>query len=78
MALLILDDWARSRALRRDPAGCRGANRDERHFPNPAAFEPGRTTGHLAFGHGIHYRLGAGLARLAARIALTHLARRFP
>ncbi|AFU03791.1 cytochrome P450 family protein [Nocardia brasiliensis] len=54
------------------------ANRDERHFPNPAAFEPGRTSGHLAFGHGIHYCLGAGLARLEARIALTHLARRFP
>ncbi|WP_348529502.1 cytochrome P450, partial [Nocardia brasiliensis] len=44
----------------------------------PAAFEPGRPSGHLAFGHGIHYCLGAGLARLAARIALTHLARRFP
>ncbi|MGW4848811.1 cytochrome P450 [Nocardia brasiliensis] len=53
------------------------ANRDERHFPNPAAFEPGRTSGHLAFGHGFHDCLGAGLARSAARIARTHLARRF-
>ncbi|MBF6128786.1 cytochrome P450 [Nocardia brasiliensis] len=76
-----LADPGRSGALSRAaprPRRCRGAHRDERHFPNPAAFEPGRPSGHLAFGHGIHYCLGAGLARLAARIALTHLARRFP
>lgn len=55
------------------------ANRDERHFASPAAFDPDRgTNGHLAFGHGIHYCLGAALARLEARIALTRLVRRYP
>ncbi|WP_040780195.1 cytochrome P450 family protein [Nocardia pneumoniae] len=55
------------------------ANRDERHFAAPATFDPDRAAnGHLAFGHGIHYCLGAGLARLEARIALTRLVRRYP
>ncbi|MFI2280157.1 cytochrome P450 [Nocardia beijingensis] len=55
------------------------ANRDERHFAAAAAFDPDRgANGHLAFGHGIHYCLGAALARLEARIALTRLVRRFP
>ncbi|WP_039799099.1 cytochrome P450 family protein [Nocardia araoensis] len=54
------------------------ANRDERHFAAPAAFDPARgANGHLAFGHGIHYCLGAALARLEARIALTRLVRRY-
>lgn len=47
------------------------ANRDHRRFPNPdrldVAREPKR---HLAFGEGIHFCLGAPLARLEARIAL--------
>jgi cytochrome P450 len=34
--------------------------------------------GHTAFGHGIHYCLGAPLARLEARIVLSTLLRRFP
>ncbi|WP_454196854.1 cytochrome P450 family protein [Nocardia sp. Marseille-Q1738] len=55
------------------------ANRDERHFAAPATFDPDRASnGHLAFGHGIHYCLGAGLARLEARVALTRLVRRYP
>ncbi|MFF3223408.1 cytochrome P450 [Nocardia suismassiliense] len=54
------------------------ANRDERHFADPAAFDPDRPSNHIAFGHGIHYCLGAGLARMEARIALTRLVRRFP
>ncbi|MEU7138754.1 cytochrome P450 [Nocardia sp. NPDC046473] len=54
------------------------ANRDERHFADPAAFDPDRASSHLAFGYGIHYRLGAGLARMEARIALTRLVTRFP
>ncbi|WP_159837995.1 cytochrome P450 family protein [Nocardia sp. CY41] len=55
------------------------ANRDERHFTAPGIFAPERgANGHLAFGHGIHYCLGAGLARLEARIALTRLIRRYP
>ncbi len=45
-----------------------GANRDDSRFPDPSQFEPARTEGrHLAFGHGIHYCLGAPLARLGSR-----------
>ncbi|MBF6211080.1 cytochrome P450 [Nocardia puris] len=55
------------------------ANRDERKFPDGKSFDPGRgNSGHIAFGHGIHYCLGAGLARLETRIALDGLARRYP
>lgn len=54
------------------------ANRDERHFTDSATFDPDRPANHIAFGHGIHYCLGAGLARLEARIALTRLVARFP
>ncbi|MFI6173731.1 cytochrome P450 [Nocardia sp. NPDC051052] len=54
------------------------ANRDERHFADPTAFDPDRASNHIAFGYGIHYCLGAGLARMEARIAVTHLVTRFP
>jgi cytochrome P450 len=55
------------------------ANHDEQHFTAPGAFDPDRgANGHLAFGHGIHYCLGAGLARLEARVALTSLVRHYP
>lgn len=55
------------------------ANHDERHFGAAAEFDPQRsTTGHVAFGHGIHYCLGAALARLEARIAITRLVERYP
>jgi cytochrome P450 len=55
------------------------ANRDGDRFAGADAFDlshdPG---GHLAFGHGIHYCLGAPLARLEAEIAFTGLLNRFP
>ena len=50
------------------------ANRDEQHFREPDRFDIQRNPeGHLAFGHGIHYCLGASLARLEARIAFESL-----
>ncbi len=47
------------------------ANRDPRQFRNPGVFDIARDPNpHVAFGHGIHFCLGAALARLEARIAL--------
>ena len=54
------------------------ANRDETLYPDPDAFEPDRANlrDHLAFGKGIHFCLGAPLARLEGAIAARHLAQR--
>jgi cytochrome P450 len=55
-----------------------GANRDPARFGDPDRLDLGRdSAGHLAFGHGIHYCLGAPLARLEAEIAISGLLARF-
>jgi cytochrome P450 len=47
------------------------ANRDPRQFPDASRFDIARDPNpHIAFGHGLHFCLGASLARLESRIAL--------
>ncbi len=54
------------------------ANCDEAQFPDPEVFDIRRTPNrHVAFGHGIHFCLGAPLARLETKIALEALLTRF-
>lgn len=55
------------------------AQRDPAMYDDPDEFRPSReTTRHLSFGLGPHFCLGAPLARLEARVALTKLTARFP
>jgi len=54
------------------------ANRDEAHFKQPELFSiPRIPERHLGFGHGIHFCLGAALARLETKLALEALLARF-
>jgi cytochrome P450 len=55
------------------------ANRDEKVFTDADRMDVARReAGHIAFGHGIHFCLGAALARLEGRIAIGALLDRFP
>jgi cytochrome P450 len=55
------------------------ADRDPDRFPDPDGLDVGSADpGHLAFGHGAHYCLGAPLARLEGQIAFTALLARLP
>jgi cytochrome P450 len=55
------------------------ADRDERHFSDPDRFDIRREQGpHITFGYGLHYCLGANLARLEGRVAHDEVLKRFP
>ncbi|ENQ3110777.1 cytochrome P450 [Bacillus anthracis] len=55
------------------------ANRDETVFENPEVYDITRENNrHIAFGHGSHFCLGAPLAKLEAKIAITTLFNRMP
>src|SRR5262249_12294597 len=55
------------------------ANRDERAFENPDRFDVRRKIDHhVSFGYGLHFCLGAALARLEGRVALEEVLKRFP
>ena len=55
------------------------ANRDDRRFANGDSFDIHREVAqNLTFGYGIHFCLGAALARLEGRIALDEVLQRFP
>jgi cytochrome P450 len=55
------------------------ANRDPRHWTGPDSFDVHRDEGpHLAFGYGLHFCLGAALARMEGRVALEEILRRWP
>lgn len=59
--------------------GIGSANRDPEYFDDPDTLNIARTPNrHISFGFGIHFCLGAPLARMEASIAFTALLKRFP
>ncbi|WP_406316581.1 cytochrome P450 [Streptosporangium sp. NBC_01639] len=84
----VTSRWATAEVTvfgRHIPAGSRvvvvlaAGNRDPRRYPDPNRFDPDRANSQpLSFGGGVHFCLGAALARLEAQIVLPMLARRFP
>lgn len=69
----------------RIPAGSRvmlvwgAANHDDREFREPERFDVTRhAQRHASFGHGVHFCMGSGLARLEARLAFAEWFQRFP
>lgn len=55
------------------------ANHDPRRYSNPDVFDINRADGgHLTFGYGLHFCLGASLARIEGRVALDEMLNRFP
>jgi len=55
------------------------ANRDPSHFPKPETFDVARNPNeHVSFGEGIHFCLGAPLARLEGAIAIESMLEKFP
>jgi pentalenolactone synthase len=59
--------------------GMGAANRDDTRFAEPDRFDVRRVQNHhVTFGHGNHFCLGAGLARIELRTGLGTLFRRFP
>jgi cytochrome P450 len=83
LARVVLSDiefgGKRMRSGQRVFAFANSANRDGAQFADPDRFDLGRTPNpHLTFGHGIHFCIGAPLARLESAIAIRRLAERFP